>query len=34
MYDIMDKMLYYSSIASSNSDDYCDEYDDNDDENC
>lgn len=30
MYDIMDKVLYYSSLASSNSIDNCDEYDDND----
>ena len=32
MYDIMDQMLYYSSIASNNSDDDYDKYDDNYDE--
>ena len=34
MYDIMDQMMYYSSIASNNSDDSYDEYDYDDDENC
>ena len=33
MYDIMDKILYYSSVASNSRDYNDDEYDDND-ENC
>ena len=32
MYDIMDQMLYYSSLASNNRIDNCDEYNDNCDE--